>query len=272
MAPHVASLVGERGIAVVATLLALVLVSGLGTALLLLSSGETLAAANYRDALLASYAAEAAIEEVVPGLQKRDDWNPLLMSADGIRAAETTASSGALRIMLPGGRAIDFAALTARANCPQVVPSPAVCSDAQMDASTADRPWGRNNPRWRLYSWGPFDGRLPDVDGSGVVVAVWLADDPSENDDNPSLDGSGAGNDGAGIILVRAESFGPRGSHARVDTTVMLSGGTGGDPGYTGQRGEDELNQGVRGGAVGQPGRELLRQDVIVQGGNGRDE
>ena len=109
-------------------------------------------------------------------------------------------------------------------------------------------------PRWRLYSWGPFDGTLPDVDGSGVVVAVWLADDPSENDDNPSLDGSGAGNHGAGTILVRAESFGPRGSHARVETTVMRTGGTGGDPGYTGQRGEDELNQGVRGGAVGQPG------------------
>ena len=259
--------VGERGIAVVATLLALVLVSALGSALLLLSAGETLAAANYRDALLTSYAADAAIEEIVPELQQRDDWNPLLMSPDGIRAAVTTTSSGAMRVML-GGRAIDFAALTVRANCPQVVPSPAVCSDAAMNASTADRPWGRNNPRWRLYSWGPLDGRLPDVDGLGVVVAVWLADDPSENDDNPSLDGSGAGNHGAGTIVVRAESFGPRGSHARVETSVMRSGGTGGDHGYTGQRGEDELNQGVRGGAVGQPGRELPPQDAIVPGGN----
>ena len=111
-------------------------------------------------------------------------------------------------------------------------------------------------------------GTLPDVDGSGVAVAVWLADDPSENDDNPSLDGSGAGNHGAGTILVRAESFGPRGSHARVETTVTRTGGTSGDPGYTGQRGDDELNRGVRGGAVGQPGRELPRQDVVVQGGD----
>jgi len=67
---------------------------------------------------------------------------------------------------------------------------------------------------------------------------------------------------------VCAESFGPRGSHARVETTVMRSGDTGKDDGYTGQRGEDELNQGVRGGAVGQPGRDLPRQDVIVAGGN----
>ena len=44
--------------------------------------GETLAAANYRDALLTSYAAEAAIEEIVPELQQRDDWNPLLSSPD----------------------------------------------------------------------------------------------------------------------------------------------------------------------------------------------
>jgi len=268
MATHVASHVGERGIAVVATLLALVLVSGLGTALLLLSAGETLAAANYRDALLTSYAAEAAIEEIVPELQQRDDWNPLLASPDEIRAGITTTTSGALKTTVAGGRTIDFAALTARANCPQVAPSPPVCSDAQMNAATAERPWGRNNPRWRLFSWGPLDGRLPDVDGSGVVVAVWLADDPAENDDNPSLDGSGAGNHGAGTILVCAESFGPRGSHARVETTVVRSGDTGKDDGYTGQRGEDELNQGVRGGAVGQPGRDLPRQDVIVAGGN----
>ena len=61
----------ERGIAVVATLLALVLVSALGTALLLLSGGETLAAANYRDALVATYAAEAAVEQILPDLQQK---------------------------------------------------------------------------------------------------------------------------------------------------------------------------------------------------------
>jgi hypothetical protein len=259
---------GERGIAVIATLLALVLVSALGTALLMLSGGETLAAANYRDALVTSYAAEAAIEEVLPDLQQRDDWNPLLTSPDEVRAATIAAFSGPLTLTLADGHALSFAALTARANCPQVVPPPPFCSDAQMNANSADRPWGRNNPRWRLYAWGPFDGTLPDVHGSGLAVAVWLADDPSENDDNPSLDGSGAGNRGAGTILVRADSFGPRGSHARVETTVTRTGGTSGDPGYTGQRGDDELNRGVRGGAVGQPGRELSRRDVVVQGGD----
>ena len=148
---------GERGIAVVATLLALVLVSALGTALLLLSGGETLAAANYRDALVASYAAEAAIEQILPDLQQRDDWNPLLTSPDEVRAATTATFSGPLTLTLADGHALSFAALTARANCPQVVPPPPFCSDAQMNANTADRPWGRNNPRWRLYAWGPFD-------------------------------------------------------------------------------------------------------------------
>lgn len=264
MAVRMLSRSGERGIAVVATLMALVLVSALGSALLLLSAGETLAAANYRDALVASYAAEAAIETVLPELQKRDDWNPLLTSPDGIRAAMTAALSGPLIFSLDDGHVLNLAGITARANCPQVYPPPAVCSDAQMNASTADRPWGKNNPRWRLYAWGPLDRTLPDVNGTGVVVAVWLADDPAENDENPSFDGAGAGNHGAGTILVRAESFGPRGLHARVETTLTRSGGTGGDPGYTGQRGEDELNQGTSEGSVGQPGSELSRQDLAI--------
>jgi hypothetical protein len=250
---------------VIATLLALVLVSALGSALLLLSAGETLAAANYRDALVASYAAEAAVEAILPELQRRDDWNPLLASPDGIRAGATAVFSGPLTFSLGDGHVLNLAAITARANCPQVNPPPAVCSDAQMNATTTDRPWGMNNPRWRLYAWGLLDRALPDVDGTGVVVAVWLADDPAENDDNPSLDGSGAANHGAGTIILRAESFGPRGLHARVETTVTRSGGNGGDAGYTAQRGEDELNRGVREGSVGQPGTELSRQDVTVQ-------
>lgn len=267
MAVLVVSRTDEQGIAVVATLLALVLVSALGSALLLLSAGETLAAANYRDALVASYAAEAAIEAVLPELQKRDDWNPLLTSSDGIRGVATGTFSGPLTFNLADGHVLNLAAITARANCPQVSPTPVVCSDAQMNASTADRPWGKNNPRWRLYAWGVLDRTLPGVDGTGVVVGVWAADDPAENDENPSLDGAGAGNHGAGTILVRAESFGPRGLHARVETALTRSGGGGGDPGYTGQRGEDELNRGSREGSVGHPGSELPRQDVTVQTG-----
>ena len=59
-----------------------------------------------------------------------------------------------------------------------------------MDQSTADRPWGRNNPRWTVYA----SGRLARLLGEAApvtraYVVVWVADDPSENDAQPLRDG-----------------------------------------------------------------------------------
>jgi hypothetical protein len=30
-----------------------------------------------------------------------------------------------------------------------------VCRDVDLDEVRDDRPWGRNNPRWQLYAYGP---------------------------------------------------------------------------------------------------------------------
>ena len=90
-----------------------------------------------------------------------------------------------------------------------------------MDAVTEERPWGANNPRWQLYAYGPLSSLLPDgsirSDFYGVVMA---ADDPSENDGNPLLDGTDTGNPGTGVLALRAEAFGPRGAHTIIETTV----------------------------------------------------
>jgi hypothetical protein len=51
-------------------------------------------------------------------------------------------------------------------------------------------------------------------------VVVLVADDPSETDGNPALDGA-SGTPGAGIIFARAESFGAAGAHAIVEATLV---------------------------------------------------
>ena len=58
------------------------------------------------------------------------------------------------------------------------------CQDADLDAAREDRPWGRNNPRWQLIR---LRSRFPD--DSRVYAVVWVADDPSETDQDPLTDG-----------------------------------------------------------------------------------
>jgi hypothetical protein len=57
---------------------------------------------------------------------------------------------------------------------------------------------------------------------------VLLSDDPSENDGDPRRDGNDSANAGSGVLVVRGESFGPRGSHQVVEATVArtISGTT----------------------------------------------
>ena len=93
----------------------------------------------------------------------------------------------------------------------------------QKDIAALKQDWA-NNPRWKLYAY----GKLADIAAAGSIespyyVVALVADDPSENDGDPAHDGSGAvgvPNPGAGVLVVRAEAFGPRGAHRIVDATV----------------------------------------------------
>ena len=80
------------------------------------------------------------------------------------------------------------------------------------------RPWGLNNPRWQLYAWGRLADWLPEgaID-AGFYVVVLVADDPAETDGNPLADGPGSG---FGVVMLRAEAFGPGGTHAAVEQTL----------------------------------------------------
>ncbi|MBI3490546.1 MAG: hypothetical protein HY047_01920 [Acidobacteria bacterium] len=123
--------------------------------------------------------------------------------------------------MLDDGSVLDLAQTVNMANCHKVTP----CSEAEMNAATDARPWGANNPRWTLFAY----GRLRDLLPAGAIdspfyVIVLVGDDPAENDSDPTKDGV-AGNPGAGVLALRAEAFGPGGTHKVVELTVARADG-----------------------------------------------
>jgi hypothetical protein len=161
----------------------------------------------------------------VDELRAVGDWN-LLYPAP--RAQPSLTASHAVRV-LTDGKTIDLADVLNDANCRKV----GGCSAAAMDAITAERPWGANNPRWQPFAWGYLNDLVPTVTvKSRFYAMVMVADDPSECDDNPLVDG------GAMVscprarrrILARASSpfeqaFGPFGSHRAVELTPKSPGG-----------------------------------------------
>jgi hypothetical protein len=102
-------------------------------------------------------------------------------------------------------------------------PSATPCTAAQMDHAAGERPWGSNNPRWRLYANGRLSAVATGID-SPFYVAVWVADDAAENDGDPARDGIDASNPGTGIVQVRSEAFGPSGARRAVEATLGRAG------------------------------------------------
>jgi len=226
----------ERGMALLVALMAILLVMALGTALALGASVESTITRNFLNSSGALYAADAGLERAVGDLKAITDWNAVLSGAassafaDGAPAGHPTGPAGR-----PDGRLINLAEIVSLANCRQLNP----CTSAAMDASTADRPWGSNNPRWQLFAWGHLSGLLPpdDVEPPFYVV-VMVGDDPSENDGDPFVDGAapcppaeaGACNPGTDRLAVRAEAFGPFGAHAVLELTIARGGAGEGPP------------------------------------------
>lgn len=178
-------------------LISLLLLSALGTSLAVVMNTEMRAAANYASSREAMYAADGALEIGARELLAVGDWNALL--SGGVLSAFVDGPAFGTR-QLGDGTGVDLGQATAMAN-------------------SEPRPWGANNPVWRLFAYGWL--------GSRVYVIVWAGDDFAENDDDPSIDGGGTANPGAGILALRAEAFGVGGAHKVLEATVRrdLSGG-----------------------------------------------
>lgn len=268
--PRRSSAGSERGVALVIALLAMMLMTALGMALMLTSQTETLIGGNFRDSVEGSYVADAGIERVMQDVLSIPDWNTILTSPDGIRAGVTSGFvDGTLTPTMPDGKQINLVSATNMINCNKVT----ACSDADLNALDGDRLWGPNNPRYRLFAWGPVNDLNPTATlNSPFYLVVWIADDSAETDSNPNVDGGPqvapyTSNPGSGVLTIRAEAFGPGGTHRVIEATLARTDSTELERGYTGQRGQDEQNRRARKAAVGTPGAGLGRSQMSLGGG-----
>lgn len=221
----------ERGVALIIALMAAMLLTALGMALVMVTNTETQITANFRNGQEALYAADAGAERVVQDLLMVPRWNDILAGTVTSGFVDNT-----LTPTLPGDtQQISLATATAQLQ-------------AETDAANL---WGANNPVWRLYAWGRVTSLLPtDTIDSWMYMAVWIADDPSEIDGDPLADTNG-------VLTLHSEAYGPGGTRKAIEVTVARTSSTEIERGQIAQRGQEELNQRARKAAVQTPGRGL---------------
>jgi len=237
----------ERGAALIIALLAMMLLTALGAAVVMVGNTETRIAGNYRNSQEALYAADAAVERVVQDLLLIPRWNDILngTAQSGFVDGNMTSAKA-----LPGGGHVT---LCCGANT--------ATGQLQSDTNTLNQ-WGANNPQWKLFAWGPLSGMLPnDQIDSPMYVAVWIADDPAETDGNPAADRNGT-------LTLHAEAVGPGGTRKVIEVTVARTSSTEIERGQIAQRGQEELNQRARKAAVQTPGKALTNMRMNNSTGN----
>ena len=203
----------ERGAALLLALLVLFVLSALGAGLVLSSATDVRIAANDRDAWEAFHEADAALDRAMADLDGVADWSAVLSGT--VQSTFVDGPPGGVR-RLRDGSTLDFAGLVSEATCGRSSP----CTTAEVEAVTAERPWGANNPVWRLFAYGPSSGLADEAAGDrGWYLVVLVADDQSEQDGDPSRDAD-PGEPGHGVLALRAIACGPRGLRQVIDATV----------------------------------------------------
>ena len=184
---------GERGIALIVTMMAALLLVALAGVLAPLAMIETAVGVNHRRSVQALYAAEAALGLATAELGAAPDWNAAL---DG--SAGSAFRSAAPAPAGPDGGRIDLPAITGRLRLRGAGPAAA----------------GRGLD-WRLFAHGPLNAWAPVPAGYGPwLVAVWIADDAADPDPDPGRDANAA-------IVAHAAAFGPRGAARAVQATLV---------------------------------------------------
>jgi hypothetical protein len=203
----------EEGIALVAVLVVSTLVATVAVGVSLLIGIDHLALGHHRDATSLRYAAEGALELAALALARTPDWDEALGGrfqaglADGPPMGTRTVD---------GATTIDLAVQTHLLNCGR----PAPCTASQMEASTSERPWGRDNPHWRPFLYGSLSSLAPFRHAPRAYVVVWVADDGRETDGDPGHDAPNPTDPGHGILRVRADAFGRGGARRSIEAEV----------------------------------------------------
>lgn len=217
--PHGAA----RGTALVAAVVLMLFLLATGLGLALTAALEPAIGGNFEGASGALSAAEAGLVLAAHELASLPDWSAALCGQWRPGLLDPPGAAGPPQA---GAAGPTWAVLTSLASCGQTEP----CSPAATAAVTSDRPWGRNNPSYVLLGI----VRVGDVLGPRMgpfEVGVWLGDDPSEIDGDPLLDGGPAPDEpsrlspGLGVVVLRAEAFGPRGHHGAVAATLARTEG-----------------------------------------------
>jgi hypothetical protein len=203
----------QRGVSLVAVLLATGFFSTVALGLALIVSTSVRADANYHDAVAMSTAAEAGLELAAHDLALQADWDLVLSGVTHGRLADGLPSGTR---PVPGGGTVNISEQANLLNCGRSTG----CTSAQMDASTIDRPWGTNNPRWQPYLFGPLPALGGFVRDLPSYLVVWVADDQDEVDGNPYRDGTAVGDPGRGALRVRSEIFGATGARSAIEALV----------------------------------------------------
>ena len=182
-----------RGSALIIALVATVLLGALGIGLVMIGNTEGAIAANSRTGGEALYAADAAAEHAVQDLLVQPRWDDILSGT-----VQSWFVDHTLTPTIASNERISLTAMTA---------------DLQRRSDTG-APWGLNNPQWRLFAYGP----LSQITGTGTIespayLVVWLADDPSETDGNPSVDANG-------VVTIVARALGLFGSVRTIEVTM----------------------------------------------------
>lgn len=183
----------ENGAALIMALLVVVCLSGIGLGMASASSAERQISANARKAAAIGLAAGAVVEGVISEFAGAADWSPFV---NGTR--QSFFNAGAHQVTTASRTSLNLDSITA---------------EIQGDTA-ATYPLGANTPVWRLFGWGPLTtlAGLPASD-SGAYVAVWVADDPSDNDGNAAADANG-------VVMLHGEAFGYGASRASADVVV----------------------------------------------------
>lgn len=201
-----------RGIALVLALLVTSFLTAIGLGLALIVIMDRLATGNLRGSVAMLYAADAAIELAARDLSKLEDWNEALTGR--ARSAFADGEPAGAR-PVPGGGTVDLGAATNLLNCGRT----AACTNAQMDANSKERPWGPNNPRWRLFAYGPLGNIVQFARPADCYLAVWVGDDSREADGDPEADALDD-EPGHGVLRLRAEAYGPAGARRALEAEV----------------------------------------------------
>lgn len=191
----------ERGAAVVIALVITMLLAVLGAGMLTLTTTETMIAASYRHAQEASYGAEAALERAMTDLATIADWNVVVATPNVM----SSLNDGARSVRLPDGLVVSVAALSA---------------DRQRESDDISGPamYRADNPQWRLFAHAPIEDLLSSpATAPPLYLLVWVADDGSDGDGDPTRDSNGR-------VIVHAEARGAGGARRGVEAVITRSG------------------------------------------------